>query len=53
MLANELISSALIGPKSEKQLVELVRDTGAGPVYLTDADVREVFRTLESQGVPT
>lgn len=52
VLANDLISSVLLGPKSVMQLDELVRDAGAGPTYLSDADLREVFRVLEKNGVP-
>ena len=51
-LSNELVSSVLMGPKSKKQLEELVRDTGDGPVYLPESEVREVFRTLDKLGVP-
>lgn len=51
-LSNDLLSSVLLGPKSEKQLVELVRDTGDGPVYLPDNALREAMRTLEKHNVP-
>ena len=53
VLANELVSAALLGPRNKKQLEELVRDTGDGPQYLPDSDVREVYRTLDKLGVPT
>lgn len=52
-LANDLVSCVLMGPKTKKQLEELVRDTGDGPTYLPESDVREVFRTLDKLGVPT
>lgn len=51
-LSNDLVSCVLMGPKSKKQLEELVRDTGDGPVYLPDSELREVFRTLDKLGVP-
>ncbi len=53
VLANELVSCVLLGPKTKKQLEELVRDTGDGPSYLSDSDVREVYRTYDKLGVPT
>ena len=52
-LSNDLVSCVLLGPKTKKQLEELVRDTGDGPTYLPESDVREVFRTLDKLGVPT
>lgn len=51
-LANDLISCVLMGPKSKRQLEELVRDTGDGPIYLPESELREVFRTLDKLGVP-
>ena len=31
----------------------IVRETGDGPQYLPDSDVREVYRTLDKLGLPT
>jgi aryl-alcohol dehydrogenase-like predicted oxidoreductase len=50
-LANTTVSSAVLGPRNEAQLIELVREAGAGPRYLSDAVVREVFSILEREGV--
>jgi aryl-alcohol dehydrogenase-like predicted oxidoreductase len=51
VLANTVVTSAVLGPRNEQQLIELVREAGAGPRYLSDDDVREVFRVLEQAGV--
>lgn len=51
VLANHLVSSAVLGPRSVAQLEQLVRETGAGPRYLPEADYRELPRTLERVGV--
>ena len=39
VLANHLVSSAVLGPRSVEQLEQLVRETGAGPRYLPDEDL--------------
>lgn len=51
VLANHLVSSAVLGPRSVAQLEQLVRETGAGPRYLPEADYRELPRTLDRVGV--
>ncbi len=51
VLANHLVSSAVLGPKSVLQLEELVRDAGAGPVYLPDADLAKLPRFLMKKGI--
>ena len=50
-LANHVGSAVLVGPKSPTQLKELVRDAGAGPRYLADDDIKEVYKVLERAGV--
>lgn len=50
-LANHVGSSVIVGPKSVSQLKELVREAGAGPRYLSDDDVKEVYKVLERAGV--
>jgi hypothetical protein len=42
----------VLGPKDEAQLKELVRDVGAGPRYMADDDVKDLYRVLERIGVP-
>lgn len=51
-LSSSIVSSVVLGPKNEEQLKELVRDAGAGPRYLSDDDVKEIYKTLERLGVP-
>jgi aryl-alcohol dehydrogenase-like predicted oxidoreductase len=52
VLANHVVSGAVLGPRTEAQLTELVRDAGVGPRYLSDDDIREVYRALEKVGIP-
>jgi aryl-alcohol dehydrogenase-like predicted oxidoreductase len=51
VLANRLVSSAVLGPRSVEQLEQLVRETGAGPVYLRDDDLSELPRALDAVGI--
>jgi aryl-alcohol dehydrogenase-like predicted oxidoreductase len=51
VLANHVVSGAVLGPRSVEQLTQLVRETGAGPRYLSDDDIRELFKALERAGV--
>lgn len=51
VLANHLVSSAVLGPRTVEQLVELVRETGGGPVYLPDRDLAALPRALAKVGV--
>jgi aryl-alcohol dehydrogenase-like predicted oxidoreductase len=53
VLANNLVSSAVLGPKSIEQLEQLVREVGAGPVYLKDDDLAQLPRALERVGIET
>jgi aryl-alcohol dehydrogenase-like predicted oxidoreductase len=50
-LANQMVSSAVLGPRNVVQLEELVRETGAGPVYLRDAELARLPHALDSVGV--
>lgn len=50
-LASHVGSSVVLGPKSISQLKELVREAGAGPRYLSDEDIKEVYKVLERAGV--
>ena len=51
VLANRIVSCAVLGPKSVAQLEELVREVGMGPVYLRDEDLMRVPRALENVGI--
>jgi aryl-alcohol dehydrogenase-like predicted oxidoreductase len=51
VLANRIVSSAVLGPRSVAQLEELVREVGMGPVYLRDEDLMRIPRALETVGI--
>ncbi|MGD0676657.1 MAG: aldo/keto reductase [Polyangiaceae bacterium] len=51
VLANTIVSSAVLGPRSVVQLEDLVRHVGMGPVYLRDGDLARIPRALEVVGV--
>jgi len=51
VLANRIVSGAVLGPRSVTQLEELVREVGMGPVYLRDEDLMRVPRALENVGI--
>jgi aryl-alcohol dehydrogenase-like predicted oxidoreductase len=51
VLANRLVSSAVLGPHSVEQLEQLVRETGAGPAYLRDDDLADLPRALDAVGI--
>lgn len=51
VLANNLVSSAVLGPRTVTQLEQLVRETGGGPRYLPDGDLKELPRALEQVGI--
>jgi aryl-alcohol dehydrogenase-like predicted oxidoreductase len=53
VLANYLVSSAILGPKSVEQLEQLVRETGGGPRYIPDDDLRKLPRALDRVGIHT
>jgi len=52
-LANHVVSTAILGPKSTQQLDALVRETGGGPTYLPDKDLAALPRALSRLGIPT
>jgi aryl-alcohol dehydrogenase-like predicted oxidoreductase len=53
VLANNLVTTAVLGPRTVEQLEELVRETGMGPVYLKDDDLSQLPRALDNVGIPT
>lgn len=52
-LANTLVSSAVLGPRTVAQAEELVRETGGGPRYLPDEALVKLPRTLAKAGILT
>ena len=53
VLANPRISSAVVGPRRAQQLVELVRDAGKGPSYLSEEQVQTLEMRVRNVGVRT
>jgi aryl-alcohol dehydrogenase-like predicted oxidoreductase len=51
VLSNRIVSSAILGPRGTKQLEDLVREVGMGPIYLRDEDLMRVPRALENVGI--
>ncbi|MBX3198699.1 MAG: aldo/keto reductase [Labilithrix sp.] len=50
-LSNHLVSAAVLGPRTKEQLEQLVRETGGGPRYLADDDLRQLPRALDKVGI--
>jgi len=53
VLANEMVSSAVLGPKNVMQLEQLVREAGTEPPYLTDEALTQLATELTRAGVVT
>ena len=53
VLANHLVGSAVLGPRSVEQLEQLVREVGSGPTYLADSDLAALPRSLSRVGIST
>ncbi len=53
VLANHLVGSAVLGPRTAEQLEQLVRETGGGPTYLSDVDLSALPRALSRVGIST
>lgn len=53
VLANPIVSSAILGPRTVEQLEQLVRETGAGPRYVPDEHLVKLPRVLSKQGILT
>jgi aryl-alcohol dehydrogenase-like predicted oxidoreductase len=51
VLSNQLVSSAVLGPRSVAQLDQLVREAGSGPPYLRDTALAELSARLRGVGV--
>lgn len=53
VLANHLVNAAVLGARTVEQLEQLVRETGGGPRYLPDDDLRQIPRALDKVGIHT
>jgi len=51
VLANNIVSCAVLGPRSVEQLEDIVREVGMGPVYLRDEDLMRIPRVLQAVGI--
>ncbi len=51
VLANQIVTSAVIGPRSVAQLDQLAREVGEGPPYLRDTALAELSARLRTAGV--
>lgn len=50
-LANDLVSTAVLGPRSVAQLEQLLREAGSTPPYLRDTMLAELSTRLDSLGI--
>jgi aryl-alcohol dehydrogenase-like predicted oxidoreductase len=50
-LANQLVTSVVLGPRSTEQLEQLVHDAGDGPPYLRDTVLAELAARVKGAGV--
>jgi aryl-alcohol dehydrogenase-like predicted oxidoreductase len=53
VLSNEMVSSAVLGPKDVSQLEQLVREAGTEPPYLTTEALAQLANDLSRAGVVT
>jgi aryl-alcohol dehydrogenase-like predicted oxidoreductase len=51
VLANNIVSAAVLGPRSVTQLEDIVREVGMGPIYLRDEDLTRIPHALEVVGI--
>ena len=51
MLVNNLVSSAVLGPRSVMQLEQLVKDVAIAPPYMLDATLTALGKRLEEHGI--
>jgi aryl-alcohol dehydrogenase-like predicted oxidoreductase len=51
VLSSSIVTSAVLGPRSVRQIEDVVREIGVGPVYLRDAALARIPRALESVGI--
>ena len=53
VLSNEIVSTAVLGPRSAAQLEQLVQEAGGGPPYLSEAAMTRLSADLARLGVIT
>ena len=53
VLANSVVSTAVLGPKNVLQLEQIVRETETAPPYLGDEALARIPKELAPAGVPT
>lgn len=53
VLSNSLVTSAVLGPRTTAQLVQLVREAGSGPPYLPDKTLSDLPSKLVAVGIHT
>jgi aryl-alcohol dehydrogenase-like predicted oxidoreductase len=51
VLANNIVSAAVLGPRSVTLLEDIVREVGMGPIYMRDEDLMRIPRALEAVGL--
>ena len=51
VMSNQLVTSAVLGPRSVAQLEQLVREAGFGPPYLKDTALAELAARLKGVGI--
>jgi aryl-alcohol dehydrogenase-like predicted oxidoreductase len=51
VLANNIVTCAVLGPRSVAQLEQIVREVGMGPIYLRDEDLARLPRVLQAAGI--
>jgi aryl-alcohol dehydrogenase-like predicted oxidoreductase len=53
VLSNNLVTSAILGPRSTAQLEQLLREAGSGPPYLPEASLSTLPSRLLAAGINT
>jgi aryl-alcohol dehydrogenase-like predicted oxidoreductase len=53
VLANNLVSSVVLGTRTNEQLDQLVREVGSGPLYLPDDEMSKLPMILSRVGIAT
>jgi aryl-alcohol dehydrogenase-like predicted oxidoreductase len=51
VLSNNIVSTAVLGPRNVEQLEDIVREVGMGPIYLRDEDLMRIPRVLQAVGI--
>lgn len=51
VLSNQIVSSAVLGPRSVAQLDQLIREAGSGPPYLRDTTLAALSERLKNIGL--